>query len=70
MKIHLDINLLFSFFTVAALTVGSTVFVHQATRSIDAEKFQFSSLSSTDIDTILAVKAKMQSARIQASSSL
>ena len=52
---------------VITLTVGSVYAIYYAQQLNDSEKVTFLNLSNADIDNILAVKAKMQAARIQAS---
>ncbi len=54
-------------FAVITLTVGSVYAAYYAPQLADAEKSPFLTLSNADIDNILAVKAEMQAARIQAS---
>ena len=54
-------------FAVITLTVGSVYAAYYAPQLADSEKSSFLNLSNADIDNILAVKAKMQAARIQAS---
>jgi hypothetical protein len=58
---------LINIFAVITLTVGSVYAAYYAPQLADSEKAPFLNLSNADIDNILAVKAKMQAARIQAS---
>ena len=58
---------LFNILAVITLTVGSVYAAHYTPQPSDSEKVTFLNLSNADIDNILAVKAKMQAARIQSS---
>jgi hypothetical protein len=55
---------IFAVVTLAVVSIFATYYTPQLTNS---EKTPFLNLSNADIDNILAVKAKMQAARIQAS---
>ena len=52
-------------FVFVALFTGSSFFIADAADE-QTDMMQFSDLSDSDIDAILAVKAEMQSAKIQA----
>ena len=58
---------LINIFAVITLTVGSLYTAYYTPQLTNYEKTPFLSLSNADIDNILAVKAKMQAARIQTS---
>lgn len=58
---------LINIFAVIALTVGAIYSAYYTPQLSGSEKTSFLNLSNADIDNILAVKAKMQAARIQAS---
>lgn len=63
-------NQLLNLFAVVSLTVAMGYFVINNNYSAKSEQVQFFNLTNADIDKILAVKAKMQAAKIQASLSL
>ena len=67
MNLLLGKKWLFNILTVITLTVGSVYAVYYAPQLSDSEKVSFLNLSNADIDSILAVKSKMQAARIQRS---
>ncbi len=59
---------IFTFFLIMA---GTAYFSQNTMRSsMSTDLVQFSMLSNSDIDNIIAIKAKMQAARIQANLSL
>ena len=58
---------LINVFAVITLTVGSIYVAHYTPQLSNSENTPFLNLSNAEIDNILAVKAKMQAARIQAS---
>lgn len=66
-----DNNLIVGFCALIMLMAGSVYFSESSMHSsIGSEMVQFSKLSNADIDNIIAVKAKMQAARIQANLSI
>lgn len=56
---------LFGIFAFVALFTGSSLFLAEASSDDQTSMIQFSHLSDSDIDAILAVKAEMQVAEIQ-----
>jgi len=58
-------NWFLSITAVVTLLLGSTMY-YSAAFSSDSETMRFTDLSDTDIDMILAVKAEMQLAKIEA----
>ena len=58
-------NWLLSIAAVVTLLLGSTIY-YSAAFSSDSETMRFTDLSDADIDMILAVKAEMQLAKIEA----
>jgi len=71
MNIFQDKNGLFNLFAIVSLTIAMGYFVVISNNiSAESEPVQFVNLTNADIDKILAVKAEMQEAKIQANFSL
>jgi len=64
MSLHNNKRWFFSIFAAVSLFAGGSFMVSGENFS-DAEMIQFSDLTASEIDMILAVKAEMQDARIQ-----
>ncbi len=63
-------NQFLNLFAVVSLTLAMGYFVINNNYSAESEQVQFFNLTTADIDKILAVKAEMQAAKIQANLSL
>jgi hypothetical protein len=66
MNLFQNKSLLLNLFAIVGLTLAASYFVVSHNYSAEPEQVQFASLTNADIDKILAIKAEMQAAKIQA----
>ena len=70
MNLKQNKNSLLNLFAIVSLTLTSAYFVVSYNSAAGSESVQFINLTNADINKILAVKAEMQTAKIQASLSI
>jgi len=66
MNLFQNKNELLNLFAIVSLTLAMSYLVISSNFSAESEQVQFVNLTNADIDKILAVKAEMQAAKIQA----
>ena len=66
MSVYQNKSWFINFFAIAVLTAGAAYYIIENNLSAKSEQVAFVNLTNADIDKILAVKAEMQNAKIQA----